>query len=144
VPATGSATFDAVPTGGYTVTLSDVADNCTDDDGDDVEPVTVTADAISPVSFSYTCEATTGSITVTTATTGTPDPDGYLVSIEGGGGQFVDDLTPYTLGGLSATSHQVLLSGLDGTCAVVAPPNPAEPTVIAGQTAFVDFSVDCS
>lgn len=144
VPATGSATFDAVPTGGYTVTLSDVADNCTDDDGDDVEPVTVTADAISPVSFSYTCEATTGSITVTTTTTGTPDPDGYLVSIEGGGGQFVDDLTPYTLGGLSATSHQVLLSGLDGTCAVVAPPNPAEPTVIAGQTAFVDFSVDCS
>jgi hypothetical protein len=234
VPANGSTTFTDVPTGGYTVTISGIALNCTDDDGDDQEAVTVTANTTANAGFSYTCTSTTGSIDVdvstsgadqdpdgytftldggtpravgingsttysdlspgdydvgidastvadnctvnetnphmvsvtaanssnvsltvtceeitgsimvTTSTTGIPDPDGYLIALNSGTPAFIDDATPVVFDDLSPTSHDVELSGLDGICVVAPPPpNPATPTVVAGDTVSVDFVVVC-
>jgi hypothetical protein len=145
LPANGSTTFSNVPTGGYTVTLSDIAANCTDDDGDNQEPVTVSANTQSNVAFSVTCDPTTGSIQVTTTTTGagTIDPDGYSVDVDGGTPMAigVNDLVTFT--SVATGTRTVTLSGLDGTCAVTSGNNPASPSVTAGMTSNVDFTVDC-
>lgn len=139
------ATFTDVPVGNYTVSLTDIADNCTDDDGDDrQEPVSVSANTQSPVSFSITCDATTGWIRVTTTSSGAsaPDPNGYLVSVDGGTDEFIDDTNPVVVPGLTPVSHEILLSGAEGTC-TIDPPNPVSPTVVAGDTVPADFTVTC-
>jgi len=89
--ANGSTTFEGVAEGDHTVTLSDVADNCT---LNDVNPATVhvsiggaTRDT-ARTTFHLACISSLGTIKVTTVTTVTPganvDPDGYTVFAESG------------------------------------------------------------
>src|SRR5207249_6181709 len=85
----GRVTFDNLAAGDHTVTLSDLAANCSVTGG---ASKTVTVPAGSSTSTSFTVDCPTpppppGSHDVTVSTTGgTPDPDGYTVTVGGTGG----------------------------------------------------------
>jgi len=81
---------------------------------------------------------------VFTSTSGTSqDPDGYTVTVDGGNSRPIGINTSTTYNGLSATSHNVALSGVASTCAVGGS-NPRSVTVPAGGTANTTFSVTCT
>src|SRR5205085_3072645 len=74
---------------------------------------------------SATCTSTppsTGSLTVTTSTSGSDlDPDGYTVTVEGAGSQPIPTNSGgsgVTFSGLAAGSHSVALSGVAPNCSV--------------------------
>jgi Tol biopolymer transport system component len=85
-----------------------------------------------------------GELTVTVATSGDQlDPDGYSLSVDGGGNVAVTPADTLALGELEAGEHQVELSGLAGTCFVTGL-NPVTVTVIAGSPTEVVFAVSCT
>src|SRR5690349_5666251 len=135
--------FNGISTGNHTVTLSGVAANCTVGGGTS-QTATVTSGQTASVTFSVTCAATTGSLTVTTTTSGSNlDPDGYTVAVDGGTGQAIGINTSFTFNGVATGSHTVTLSGVAGNC-TVSGGNSQTTTVASGQTATVTFSVTCA
>jgi Tol biopolymer transport system component len=85
----------------------------------------------------------TGAIQLTVTTTGPElDPNGYRLAVDGEAGQAIPVNDTITLAGLSAGSHDVLLSGLAANCAVAAA-NPRAVDVVGGVTADVAFAVTC-
>jgi hypothetical protein len=143
LPANGSTTFTNVPVGGYTVTLSDVAGNCSDDDGDNQEPVTVTANTTANVSFNVTCSSTTGTISVSTSTSGQDLDTSYTVTLDGGSGQSISGTGTATFNTVSPGSHDVELTNVADNC-TVNETNPQTVSVTAGNTTNVDFTISCA
>jgi hypothetical protein len=84
----------------------------------------------------------TGEVVVTTASTGEPpDPDGYLLSLDGGPAVGIG--TDATVSLTAPTGqHQVALSGLAGNCTVDGS-NPVTATVTAGDVVEVAFAITC-
>src|SRR2546429_3374711 len=76
--------FRSLSATSHTVALTDVPTNCTASGGAS-HTVTVTAGQTTTEPFSISCVATTGSLTVSTTTTGPEQPSGYTVSVTGGG-----------------------------------------------------------
>jgi hypothetical protein len=85
---------------------------------------------------------TTGSVNITTVTTG-PGPAGYTVSVDGGTGQSMAVNGSLTMTGLAVGAHSILLAGLTAHCSVQGA-NPQPVTVTAGQTAAANFAVGCA
>jgi hypothetical protein len=136
-----SVTFNGLSAGSHTVVLSGLASNCTTDN---TQTVTVSAGATARAAFAVTCQAvpTTGSVTVSTATTGSDiDPDGYTATLDGTTSQSVASNGGVTFENLSAGSHTVALSGLAPNCTTTT--NPQTVTVTAGSAAHVAFNVTC-
>jgi hypothetical protein len=132
-----------VAAGAITVELSGVAANCAVD-GLNPRPVTVPADGSVEVTFAITCSAVTGTLEVTTASTGSPpDPSGYTVSVDGGAAVAIGANATRTIGGLAPGAHSVALGGIAGNCAVQGQ-NPRGVTITADQTAFLTFTVQCA
>jgi hypothetical protein len=96
-------------------------------------------------SFEITAQSpppTTGSLTVTTSTSGSNlDPDGYTVSVDGGASQSISDNGSVTFSNLSAGSHTVTLSGLASNCQAGSASQTA--SVPAGGSASASFAVTC-
>ncbi|MDH3498243.1 MAG: hypothetical protein OER21_15910, partial [Gemmatimonadota bacterium] len=87
---------------------------------------------------------TTGSIRITTQTTGTElDANGYTAAVDGGTGQAVGVNATLTVPDLATGSHSVTLSGLAANC-TVSGSNPVTVTVSAGATAQATFNVTCT
>src|SRR5207237_5466625 len=81
--------------------------------------VSVPAGGTASTSFSVSCTAPTGNLTVSTSTSGSNlDPDGYTVTVDGGASQAVGTNGSVTFSGLSAASHTVVLSGVARNCSV--------------------------
>src|SRR5437764_14422190 len=74
-----SVTATGIAAGEHTVALSGVPGNCTVA-GPNPQPVTVAARSAARVTFTIGCVAATGSLTVTTTTTGSNRPAGYTVT----------------------------------------------------------------
>ena len=99
--------------------------------------------------FSATACATTatpppqpGSIHVTTATTGDyPDPDGYVIRVDGGPDQLMGPNAAVTIANVSGGDHMVWLGGVSWNCAVDGV-NPRSISVNGGTT-DVGFAIDC-
>src|SRR6266545_945861 len=141
----GLVTFTGLAIGNHTVTLSDVAANCSVD-----KTVTVAVPLVGSGSTTFLVRCSpnapppTGDLTVTTGTTGSNvDPDGYTVTIDGGASQAIATNGTVTFTGLAAGSHSVVLSGLAGNCAVSGA-NPRTVTVPAGGTVTTAFAVSCA
>ncbi len=88
---------------------------------------------------------TTGSITVTTSTTGLDlDLNGYTVTVDDTINQSIaTNSNGVTFSGLSAGNHPVVLSGVASNCSVTGG-NSRTASVTAGQTDSVAFSVTCT
>ena len=86
---------------------------------------------------------TTGAVTVTTTSTGVSvDFDGYTVVVAGVSRTVPANGTT-TYGGLTAGSYPVALGDVAANC-IVAGDNPRSATVVAGDTARVDFTISCA
>src|SRR5881396_1459010 len=140
VPTNGSTTFSGVLLGVHAVQLSGVASNCSLNSS---KPQTVTLTGSSATaSFSVNCTATTGSLTVTTSTTGSNlDPDGYTVTVDGNQ-KAIGINNSVTFSGLSPGNHSVQLNGLAQNCTVSS--NPRTVSITAGSTTKTTFSVGCT
>ena len=143
IATNGSVTFSGLAAGDHRVALSGVAGNCSVS-GDNPRTVTVPAGGTGSTTFSVSCSATSGSLAVTTSTTGSNvDPDGYSVTVDGSRSQAIATNGSVTFSGLSAGDHTVALSGVAGNCSVSGA-NPQTVSVPAGGTASTTFSVSCS
>jgi hypothetical protein len=138
----GTVTVGGLAPGDHSVALEGVAANCSVAGGDS-RSVTVSAGQTTDVSFSVTCSATSGSLVVTTSTTGEDlDEDGYEIVIDGGAPSGIAIDGSVSAGGLSPGSHTVELRSAAFNC-FVSGDNPRTVTVNAGAETQVDFDVAC-
>ncbi len=87
---------------------------------------------------------TTGSLTVTTATTGSNLPSsGYTISLDHGSGQAIGTNGSLTLNNLTAGSHTVTISGVASNCTVGGGTSQTV-TVPAGGSTSASFAVTCA
>ena len=139
----GSTTYSLAP-GSYTVQIGDVASNCTVTGGTS-RTVTVSSSQQTTVTFTVTCPTpppVTGDLTVGASTSGgTPDPNGYSVTVDGGQSRTItiNGSTTYTL---AAASYTVQLGDVASNCTVTGGTSRTV-TVAAGQTATETFAVSC-
>ena len=145
IPSNGTVRRDNLESGSHSVRLTGMAVNC-GVDGDNPRSVTVTAGGTATTSFSISCDPippTTGTIEVTTTTTGSqPDLDGYTVSLDGGPAQPTETNATITIAAVFPGGHSVALTSLAPNCSVEGD-NLRPVTVIAGQRATISFSVSC-
>src|SRR5437764_6132221 len=143
VGTNGSVTFTGLSAASHTVVLSGVASNCSVSGGPS-RTVTVPAGGIASTSFSVSCTAPTGNLTVTTGTSGSNiDADGYTVTVDGNASKSIGTNGSVTFTGLSAASHTVVLSGVASNCSVSGGPSRTV-SVPADGTASTSFSVSCA
>src|SRR5213080_4868945 len=139
----GSVTFTGLSAASHTVVLSGVASNCSVSGGTS-RTVTVPAGGTASTSFSVSCTAPTGNLTVTTGTSGSNiDADGYTVTVDGNASKSIGTNGSVTFTGLSAASHTVVLSGVASNCSVSGGPSRTV-SVPAGRTASTSFSMSCA
>ena len=136
-----STTVGNLSAGDHTVGLSGIAGNCSVGDANP-RPVTVSAGGTVDVIFSITCTASTGSILVTTVTTGLNPDDGYSVKVDDGAARNVGGNATTTFDAIGSGTHNVRLSGVAANCA--AGDNPQQVVVLAGQAATAAFSISCT
>ncbi len=143
IATNGALAISGLPTGDHTVALSGVAANCAVG-GANPRTVSVAGGGTAGVAFAITCTALIGSVWVAAATTGADlDPDGYLVSVDGGSGQAIATNGTLAISGLPAGDHTVALGGLAANCAVGGA-NPRTVSVAGGGTAEVAFAITCT
>ncbi|HEV8398744.1 MAG TPA: hypothetical protein VGQ18_02775 [Gemmatimonadales bacterium] len=129
--------------GDHAVRLDGMAANCPVT-GADLRTATVEAGVTAAISFAVACTALTGSVRVTTATTGADlDPDGYSVSVDGGAVPALGANDTLIISGLSPGEHGVRLDGKATNCAV-AGTDLRTAIVVAGDTTDVAFAVACT
>lgn len=137
----GVTTFTDVPTGEHQVQLTGLAENCLVT-GTNPATVSVTAGATVQVSFDVACEATTGSIELTIATTNNFDPDGYRLLLDGTVASEVMVNTTVTIDGVAPGDRSLELADIAPNC-VTEGENPVTLAVAVGSTAAAGFSVTC-
>lgn len=87
---------------------------------------------------------TTGSLAITTATSGPePDADGYAITIDGGAEAAIGTNATLHRDSLDPGDHSVRLTGLAANCAVEGE-NPRSVLVSAGATADASFAITCA
>ena len=143
IAASGTLQRDDVEPGNHTVQLTGMAANCTVA-GENPRGVSVPAGETVTVTFQLTCSATTGSLQITSATSGAlPDADGYTMTMDGADRGTLVASGAVTLNGLPPGTHSVGLSGVAGNCQVQGD-NPRSITIVAGASVTVAFEVVCT
>ena len=147
--ATAAAVVTGLTPGSYAVTLR-VTQNC-HVDGDNPRTVAVSAGRPTAVVFSVTCLAATGSLRVTTVTTGVDlDLSGYSVRVDGfalDGKRYQNNWSvgpndTQTFSGVPVGDESVTLTGMAVNC------DPADATrrtvtMASSQTIDVAFTITC-
>jgi Tol biopolymer transport system component len=142
IAVNGNRTVSGLNPGAHQVTLGGLASNCRVT-GDNPRSATVTAGGTVDISFTVTCPATSGSIEITTATTGaSPDQDGYTVAVDNGTAQSIGTNATVTVSSVAAGPHQVTLAGMADNC-TAAGENPRSVSVSVGTKSTVTFDISC-
>ncbi|HUP53366.1 MAG TPA: hypothetical protein VM198_12870 [Longimicrobiales bacterium] len=137
-------TLNNVAGGDRTVELTGLANNCTVDPGDNPRTVTVPQTSAVQTDFAIICVPITGSVQVTTVTTGIDiDPDGYTVSVDGGTAQAIGVDATIVISGVVHGERTVQLLNLQSNCSVVNGDNPRTVTVPGEGTVETTFEVSC-
>src|SRR6266704_2905790 len=135
-------TFSGLSVSSHTVELTGVAANCTVSGGAS-HTVNVTAGQTTTEPFSISCTATTGTLNVTTSTSGgSPDPNGYTFTVDGGTPQSIGLNQTIPLTGVTATSHTVQLGDVASNCTVTGGTSRTV-TVPTGGSVTASFAVSC-
>lgn len=126
--------------GNHVLTLGDIASNCSLT-GPNPRNASVTDGNTTQIAFQLGCSANTGTIEITTATTGeSVDTDGYLATLDGDPGRPIDSDGTITFTTVSSGSHTVRLTAIAANC--TAGENPRT-VVVAGEAVEVHFDVVC-
>jgi hypothetical protein len=142
IDSEGNVTLDNVSPGVHTVQLSGLAQNCTVE-GTNPRSVTVNAGSTEEVRFNVTCSATTGSINVTTSTSGDlPDDDGYVIRLDGSNPRPIDPSGTETFATVPQGDHTVTITNVAGNCSVTGG-SSRDVSVTAGQPTNVQFDITC-
>jgi Tol biopolymer transport system component len=141
IGAADTLTTSEVSPGTHTVSLAEVAANCTVS-GDNPRTISVVTGETTTISFVVTCNATSGGLTVTASTSGpSPDLDGYTISIDGADRGALGVNATVTLDGLAVGTHALTLSGIASNCHLDGD-NPRMIEVVPGSTT-VTFNLNC-
>lgn len=140
VTINGVKALTPIRAGSHSVALSGIADNCI------VTPpnpsvVTVALAQTTDVAFAVSCTAS-GSLRVTTSSSGVDVPSGYLVFVDGGSGQVIGANAQLVISPFGARSHTVFLDA--PTHCAAGGTNPTTVQVTAGNTVEVAFHVSCA
>jgi Tol biopolymer transport system component len=136
-----AVTISDLAPGSHEIALAGVAENCTVAEGLS-RGVTIVEGQLSQVQFDVFCVIPTGSIVVATTTAGSsPDPDGYLISLDGTEGQAIGGNATLRFEALGLGPHVLGLSGATPNCHIEGE-NPRTLEVAAGLTT-ITFSVSC-
>lgn len=142
IPPNGTLSFTGLNEGQHTVTLSGLATNCTVSQTNP-QTVSVVFAQTAGVPFTVACVARTGVIRVVTTTIGSnPDPNGYLVHLDGGAGQPIATNGSVLIAGVREGQHSVLLTEFAQNCRVDTF-NPRMVVVAFGETVEVAFLINC-
>ncbi len=142
-PTNGTVAISRLRAGNYyRLTLDGRASNCSVR-STNPQAVTVDGGGTATVAFEIACAAVTGSVRVTTTTTGTDlDPDGYFVG-PGGTIQPIATSGAVTFSGLAPGPRYVGIAGVALNCEVTgATERPVNVTV--GTTTEVAFAITCA
>jgi Tol biopolymer transport system component len=130
-------------TGDHSIRLDGVANHCVVE-GENPRTVALASGATTPVAFSVTCHSTTGTLVVTSSSSGFfPDPDGYLITVDGAAGVAIGGSDQQILSNLSTGVHQIGLAGLIANCRVQGQ-NPRSQEIVGGGETLVAFEVECA
>src|SRR5438067_1527417 len=135
-------TYSGLPAGDHTVALTDVPANCTVSGGAS-KTVTVSAGGATTAAFTVSCTALTGSLTVSTATSGPNAPCGYTVTVDGSQSRSIGPSDTVTYTSLATGTHAVQLNGVPSNC-TVSEANPQTVTVPPGGSATAAFTITCT
>lgn len=147
ISTNGSATLQNLDARIHTLRLDDVAPNC-QVAGSNPRNVAVPRVRAAAVTFTITCIQFTGSIRVTTTTTGAEsDPNGYAVVLDQdpyypSEGEPISRDGTVTFTRVPGGAHTVSLEDLARNCTVVGS-NPRPTTVTPGSETHVAFVVQC-
>jgi hypothetical protein len=134
-------TISDLSAGDHELQLLGVAPHCTLR-GESPRTVTVNAGNVARTTFEVHCSSPTGSIEVTTTTTGESlDPDGYSVALDGGAGQTIETNGAISFTSVIAGDHLVQLTGAAPNCAVVGM-NPRS-VAVGTEVATTVFEITC-
>lgn len=139
LPSNGTTSFQFLPPGQYTLALSDVATNCSPPPS---QSVTITAGAVSSVSFAVTCSPIAVVKFVASATGDDVDVDGYALQV-GAGAARRGVANGVTLVHASAGTFDYAISDVQPNC-VLSSPASGSLTVAAGDTATVQVVATCA
>ena len=131
-----------VPSGPHTILLAGASANCAVG-GPNPRSISITGGQAASLTFAVACGPTTGSLRITSATTGpSPDPDGYTITVDGTAGGTLAANGEITIAGLASGTHTVGIAGVSGNCQVDGE-NPRSVPVTPGSTAEAAFSIVC-
>ena len=134
--------FPEVTAGSHSVLLAGASTNCAVQ-GDNPRSISVTAGETVSLTFALACDATTGSLLITSTTTGSsPDTDGYAVIIDGSTRGTLATNGETVVDGLPQGPHTVGIGGVAGNCQVEGD-NPRSLPITAGSSAETAFIVTC-
>jgi Tol biopolymer transport system component len=137
-----TVTFADLPDGDHQVELTGLRSNCSVVTDPNPRTVTVPGGGSASTTFEVDCVARTGSIDVSTTTTGgDPDPDGYTVEVDGGPVGPIGLNDNQTFSGIDEGTRTVSLSGVSSHCAVAT--NDQSVSVDFNATTSVSFDVSC-
>lgn len=139
----GSVRFAEVAAGNHVLELTGVADHCTVQ-GENPRSFAVRPGRTSTVAITVACEAITGDLRVSVATTGEQqDSTGYLAAVDTSRTDSLarNDTTTFTR--LEPGSYRVELRDVAENCTVQGS-NPQTVSVEAGVTSSARFAVECT
>jgi Tol biopolymer transport system component/preprotein translocase subunit YajC len=138
-----TATLENLAEGSHTVALSGIAPNCSLE-SESPGTAALSAGVTTELAFAVSCSASTGTIQVNVSTTGdAPDPDGYLIQVDGGAlEQRAGVNTTLRFEAVAAGEHTVTLGDASSNCRM-AEPGERLVTIPAGGSSEVGFLLDC-
>ena len=143
VGVTASLQSPNLTRGNHTVRLSGVAPNCTVS-GDNPRTVAVAQSQTVEVRFSIECTAVSGTLEITTSTTGGDlDPDGYSVQVDQGPAQLIATNGSITVADLAPGMRLVEVFGIAPNCRIDGS-SLRLVAIAAGETTRAVLSINCS
>ena len=138
-----TTTLDNLATGSHSVKLSSIAENCALE-GPNPRTAVASSETVADVRFEIFCHASTGAINVSVTSSGdTPDPDGYLIQLDGGPqGQRIPINGTLSFDGVARGTHTVELLDASSHCSI-AEARVRSVTIVAGGSSELSFTLTC-
>ena len=142
IPASGSATFEPLSPGEYSVRLGEIPANCTVA-GANPRTVEIAAGERKVVRFDVECERIVGTLRVATTTQGDePDLDGYLLRLDDGSEVPIGAGDQQTLHDAAPGNYALSLEGVAPNC-IVLQALPRDVVVTFADTTDLGLTIDC-